>query len=292
MQQLIDDRFLERLGTLRFTSKHRRGGRFTGFHTSPRAGMSVEFADYREYAPGDDFRYIDWNIYGRLGRLLVKTFVQEVDLPVHLLLDLSASMNLGHPQKAPYAAQIALALAYLALRSQDRVGLYPFSQSLRETVPVRHGMAQFSRFLRLLTVAEAAGTTSWDASIDGFMSQTREAGVTVLISDFLGDDSLERPLARLRHRGDELVAIQVLDRQDIEPILSGSTQIVDIETGLKTTLSVGAGTLAAYRKRFDAYERRLASTFLRHNVPWFMAPTDRPLETLIHQDLRRGGILT
>jgi uncharacterized protein (DUF58 family) len=291
MQQLIDEDFLRRLANLRFMSQRRQGGRFSGGHVSPRAGMSIEFADYRDYVPGDDLRYVDWNIYGRLERLLVKTFVQELDVPVYFLVDTSASMRLGRPPKAVYASQLALALGYLALRNLDRVGLFPFAERLAESVPPRHGMAQFSRFLRALSGIDPQGRTSLARSVEDFLSQTRETGIVVLISDFLTSDDLREPLARLSYRGDDIVAIQVLDRDDIAPTLTGPFRFQDIETDEQTLLSVGPGTLETYRTRFADYEAALRRQLETHKAPLFVVTTDRPLERFIHEDLRAGGIL-
>ncbi|MDD5264353.1 MAG: DUF58 domain-containing protein [Candidatus Bipolaricaulis sp.] len=291
MQQLIEGGFLERWANLRFASRRRQAGRFTGSHASPRAGMSVEFADYREYVPGDDFRYVDWNLYGRLDRLLVKTFVQEVDVPVYFLLDVSGSMRLGTPQKAHYGAQLVLALSYLALRSLDRVGVFPFSDRPLDSAPPRQGMTQFSAVLRLLSGIDPDGRTSISEGVAGFLSHTRETGLVVLVSDFLSDDDLRDPLARLRHRGDEVIAIQVLDREDIDPSIAGQVHFVDVETSDRVNLAVGSSTLDAYRRRFAGFQTSLRNAFLQRGIPLFLAPTDRPLEALIHQDLRAGGIL-
>jgi uncharacterized protein (DUF58 family) len=291
MQQLIDEDFLRRLANLRFMSHRRQGGRFSGGHVSPRAGMSIEFADYRDYVPGDDLRYVDWNIYGRLERLLVKTFVQELDVPVYFLVDTSASMRLGRPPKAVYASQLALALGYLALRNLDRVGLFPFAERLAESVPPRHGMAQFSRFLRALSGIDPQGRTSLARSVEDFLSQTRETGIVVLISDFLTSDDLGEPLARLSYRGDDIVAIQVLDRDDIAPTHTGPFRFQDIETDEQTLLSVGPGTLETYRTRFADFEAALRRQLESRKAPLFVVTTDRPLERFIHEDLRAGGIL-
>ncbi len=291
MQQLIDEDFLRRLANLRFMSRHRQGGRFSGGHVSPRAGVSIEFADYRDYVPGDDLRYVDWNIYGRLDRLLVKTFVQELDVPVYFLVDTSASMRLGRPPKAVYASQLALALGYLALRNLDRVGLFPFADRLSAAVPPRHGMAQFSRFLRSLSAVDPHGETSVTRSVDDFLSQTRETGIVVLISDFLASDDLREPLARLAYRGDDVVAIQVLDRDDIAPTVTGPVQFQDVETDERVALSVGSVTLEAYRRRFRDHEAALRRLFEGQRAPFFTVSTDHPLERFIHEDLRAGGIL-
>ncbi|MCK5586564.1 DUF58 domain-containing protein, partial [Candidatus Bipolaricaulota bacterium] len=177
---------MQRLSNLRFIVKGRRQGRLCGVHASPRAGVGLEFADYRAYTPGDDFRYIDWNVYGRLDRVLVKTFVHEADLPIYLLIDFSASMQVGTPNKAQYAAQFAAAMAYLGLKELDRVGVYPFNDRLIPGLPPRHGMGQMGKIIRLLREAEPGGRTSIDQALTEFISQTRESGIVFIISDFLG----------------------------------------------------------------------------------------------------------
>ncbi|MGB2982520.1 MAG: DUF58 domain-containing protein [Candidatus Bipolaricaulia bacterium] len=291
MEKLIDEAFLQRLANLRFMTAGRQGGRLSGSHASPRAGVSIEFADYREYVPGDDFRYVDWNIYGRLGRLLVKTFVQEADLPINLVIDSSASMQLGSPSKSRYAARLALALGYLGLRSLDRVGLFPFSDRLLDSVPPRHGMRQLSRLLKVLTEIEPSGNTAFDHAVTELQSVRRENGLVILIGDLLDAEGLESGIGRLLHRGDEVVVIQVLDPEEVEPSGTGYTQIVDVESGRRVTMNLGRRSLAQYRQRFQAHQSRLSAFLLERRIPYFVAPTDRRLEQLIFEDLRIGGIL-
>ncbi|MEW5827035.1 MAG: DUF58 domain-containing protein [Candidatus Bipolaricaulota bacterium] len=291
MQQLIDEDFLRRLPQLRFLSRRRAGTQLGGTHASPRAGMSIEFADYRAYTPGDDLRAVDWNVFARLDRLLVKTFVQEVDVPVYLLVDVSASMRCGSPPKALYAARLALALGYLALRGLDRVGLFPFSERLLDPVAPRHGLAQFGRFLRALSPIDPAGRTSLPASVEQFLGRTRESGIVVILSDFLSVGELAEPLARLRHRGDEVAAIQILDPKEQMPVATGLVEFVDVETDERVTLRVGPAALAEYRRAFENRQHALRHVLARQGVPLFVTPTSRPLEAVLHTDLRSGGIL-
>ena len=152
-------------------------------------------------------------------------------------------------------------------------------------------MGQFSAILRLLSGIDPDGRTSIPEGVAGFLAHTRETGLVVLVSDFLSLDDLRDPLARLDHRGDEVVAIQVLDREDIDPAIAGPVHFVDVETSDRVNLAVGAATLEAYRRRFATFQTSLRNAFLERGIPLFVAPTDRPLEALIHQDLRAGGIL-
>ncbi len=291
MPRFIDEAFLQRLANLRFIVKGRRKGRLSGIHASPRAGVSLEFSDYRAYAPGDDFRYIDWNVYGRLDRVLVKTFVHEADLPVYLLVDVSASMQVGSPSKAQYAAQFAAGLAYLGLKETDRVGVYPFNVRLIPGIPPRHGMGQMSKILRLLRDVEPGGRTSMDRVISDFLSQTRESGVVFIISDFLGTGAYEEGLAQLAHRGDEVTVIQVLAPSDISPPAVGTTRLVDVETQQRLTLTIGQRTREEYERRFAEHQEALVNFLLTRRVSHFQVTTDRSMEQFIHEDLRLGGVL-
>ena len=292
MPTFIDEAFLQRLSNLRFIVKGRRKGHLAGLHASPRAGVSLEFADYRAYVPGDDFRYIDWNVFGRLDRLLVKTYVHEADLPIYLLVDFSASMQIGIPSKANYAAHLAAALAYLGLRGLDRVGLFPFSDQLIPGLPVRHGMGQMGKVLRLLRDIDPGGRTSLDQAILEFLSQTRESGLTVVISDFLGAGAEPADgLARLRHRGDEVILLQILDPEDVAPRAVGTTRLIDVESSKRVTLTIGQRTLDEYADRVRRNRERLKAFSFERGIPYFQTTTDIPIERFLHEDLRNGGLL-
>jgi len=292
MPTFIDEALLQRLSNLRFIVKGRRKGHLAGLHASPRAGVSLEFADYRAYNAGDDFRTIDWNIYGRLDRLLVKTYVHEADLPIYLLVDFSASMRIGTPSKAHYAAHLVAALAFLGLRGLDRIGVYPFTDALLPGLPVRHGMGQMGRLLRLLRDIEPGGRTSIDRAVLEFLGQTRESGLTVVISDFLAYDlDFAEAVARLRHRGDEVVLLQVLDPEDVEPHAVGTTRLIDVESAQRVTLSIGTRTLEEYAARIRRHRDDLRAFAFENGIPYFQATTDVPVERFLHEDLRHGGML-
>jgi len=291
MDPLIDEAFLRRLAHLRFFARGRRRGHLAGAHASPRAGMSLEFADYRDYSVGDDFRYIDWNIVGRLDRVLVKTFVREVDLPIVLLLDLSASMRLGHPSKGVYAARLAAALAYLGLREYDRVGLYPFTDHLLPAIPPRQGMSQMAHILGALNHLSPGGRTSFDDILTQYVGQSRESGLVFLLSDLLSEGGYADGISRLLYRGDEVVVIQIVDPQELHPALAGPSRLTDPETQRHVDLSVGDRARAQYEARLTAYLDALRAFLLDRRVPYLLAPTDLPLEQLIHERMRAQGVL-
>ncbi len=290
-EPLIDEQFLQRLARLRFIVKGRRRSRITGGHPSPRAGVSIEFADYRDYTPGDDFRYVDWNIVGRLDRVLVKTFVHEVDLPIYLIVDLSASMHVGAPPKVRYAARLAAALAYLGLRNLDRVGFYPFADHLLPAIAPRHGMHQMTRILNALQDATASGRTSLNLVLKQFVERTREEGLVFLISDFLSEAGYEEGISRLAYRGDEVVAIRVIEPAEAEPVISGGSRLIDVETGRQLDLTVGEKTLVQYSRRFDDHVAALRSFLTAHRIPHILAPTNVDIEELIHIRMRAHRVV-
>jgi uncharacterized protein (DUF58 family) len=291
MKPLIHDAFLGRLATFRLATRGRRNGLLAGSHASRRAGVSLEFRDYRSYFPGDDFRYIDWNAFGRLDRLLVRSFVHESDMPVYVIVDLSASMSLGVPSKADYAAGLAAALSYIGLRGLDRVGLYLFSKNLHATLPPSRGLAQMSRILKRLRADEPRGQTSMDDAMEQFVAGAREPGLVILISDFFAQRGRERALDCLLRHGHEVVAVQVLAPEEVDPKVEGRTQFVDIETGRNFTLSVGAQTLEEYRARFASSQAELANAFRCRSILCFEVATDRPLARLFHEDFRARGLI-
>jgi len=291
MGYLLDEVFLQRLSRLQFMTKGRLGGRLSGIHVSPRAGMSVEFADYREYHPGDDIRYVDWNIYGRLERLLVKSFIHESDLPIYILVDVSASMRLGSPPKIHYAARLALALAHLGLRSMDRVGVFPFAHRLLASIPAQHGTSHIRRVHETLSSLKAQDETAFEQSVMEFLSLTRETGLVLVISDLLFPTGIEEGMARLLYRGDEVAVLQILAPEEMEPSGSGTAQVVDIETGRFVALNLGPTTLASYKERFKAHQARLQSFLEEQRIPLFTIPTAKPLEEVVFGTLREAGII-
>jgi uncharacterized protein (DUF58 family) len=291
MKPLVNEAFLARLATLRLMPRGRRKSLLAGGHPSRRVGASLEFLDYRSYSPGDDFRYIDWNAFGRLDRILVRSFVHESDMPVYVIVDLSASMSLGTPSKAEYAGGLAAALAYVGLKGFDRVGLYLFSRGLHPPLSPARGLAQMTRILKCLKIAEPRGETSIDDALAQFVACTRESGLVILISDFFSAGGHERGLDSLLRHGHEVVAVQILSPEEINPRSAGRTQFVDVETGRNFTLSVGEQTLAEYRERFVAFQNELWNALRCRSILGFKVSTDRPLARLFHEDFRARGFI-
>ena len=228
----------------------------------------MEFADYRTYVHGDDFRYLDWNLYGRLDRLFLKLYEEERELPVRIFLDSSESMTFGEPRKFDFARQVAAAVGYVALSGFDRVSVIPFpdlaarAQS-QETNPegtkvlpyeaaargalrsVR-GKRSTMEYFRNLTSLTAGGTATLNESLRRGALEARQAGVAVVISDFLDPAGYEPGLTALVGRGFQVDLVQILALEELNPASYGDLKLVDSETGAIQEVTFGKYRLKAY----------------------------------------------
>lgn len=274
-------------------SLHLRGrvrGKWAGRHASVQLGDSVDFADYREYVPGDDFRRIDHNLAARLGVLMIRLFEAEDELPIRLIIDTSASM--GYYDKFEAAREIAAVLSYVALSGGDRVypiqvpapGGRPFLQG----PPSRHrsGWPILESWLETLRPAAAATLQPVAAHIS---SNTTVRGPSILISDLL-DTSWESAIDALGASGSGIV-VHVLGREELQPDLSGDLRLIDAETGRAVDLSTSSDALAAYAATLDLFLSETAARARRAGLDYMLAPADRDVTALAIQELSMAGTI-
>ncbi|MCI2429299.1 DUF58 domain-containing protein [Candidatus Acetothermia bacterium] len=281
---LLDEDFLRRLFRLRLLAhKHFHG--YAGAHKTARAGMSLEFAEYREYYPGDDLRYVDWNLYGRLDRLFVKIFHREEDLPVYLLVDTSRSMSMK--DKLLYSVRLAGALAYIGLKELNRVGVFPFARDLARGIAPRAGSSQLHKIFRLLGTLEAAGETALNDALERFAKLPLENGLVVIISDMLDERGYRLGLSHLLYKRFEIVIVQILAQEDIIPPIASEARLVDSESA--QSFSVGREAVRRYRERLSAYEQELDEFCRARRIRRALISTEQPLERVLLEDLR--GVL-
>ncbi len=280
---LLDERFLRRLERLHLALKVelRARGRPGGIHRSPKAGMSLEFADYKRYSPGDDFRYVDWKVYGRLDKLLIKVFTREEEIPIYLLLDKSGSMEVGG--KFTYGLRLAAALGYIGLKELDRVGAYPFSGEIEGGLPPRCGPQQIFRLFRYLEGLRPGGQTDLNGALEGFVAQRHQAGLAILISDMFAPGGYERGLAHLLYRNFRIVLLQPLASEDLDPPMAGALRLVDAETGKGLELELSRRAIGLYQQRLRAYLERLESFCLANKIDYLRLPVTTPLERVIFE---------
>ncbi len=288
---VFGETFLRKLERLSVVAKRVMSTRAQGERHTRRAGSGIEFTDHRSYVPGDDLRRLDWNLYGRMERLLVRMFDEDEDLPVYLLVDASASMAAGAPSKFRLAAQTAAALAYVAWSNLDRVALYPVTQALGGGIGPVRGKAQIHPVLSLLGALRPEGRTDLRAATTQFLARHRRRGVTVILSDFYDPVGYEEAIDRLRYSRFEPVVVQIHAPEEAEPELRGDLVLVDMETGAERELTVTPAVRDDYRRRFDA---RLATTarFCRQRaIPYFSVRSDHSFEDLVLRLFRAGGVL-
>jgi len=288
---LLDPEFMNRLERLDIVSRKIFAGRMKGERRSKRKGQSVEFADYRNYVAGDDLRFLDWNIYGRLERLFIKLFFEEEDLHVSVLLDVSKSMDYGDPSKALYAKRVAAAIAYIGLVNYNRVTLCGCSDRFGpELVGVR-GRHQISKVLGHLIDIEPGGAGNLTAACRQFAIRHPQRGVVLLLSDFLDKGGYEAGLRYLIGRKYDLYAVQLLSPQEIEPELLGDLRLRDIEDGDLAEITVSRPLLNRYKQNLNAYCRQLHDFCSRRDVTYLFTSTAVPFDKLVLTYLRRRGLL-
>jgi uncharacterized protein (DUF58 family) len=262
-----------------------------GEHVSHRPAPSTDFIDYRPYQPGDDFRRIDWNVYGRLGSLQVKVTEGRERLDVLLVLDLSASMAFGSPTKLELASHVVAALAYIGAARSDtvRVASLGGPRTVAERPFTRR--SQLPAFVRHLSSLTPAGMVDLNVALAELGADVRRNALAVVVSDLLTPDGAASGLDALHARVADVAVIHVLSPQEMEPRVSGEVELVDAESGATLELGVTLDTLSAYRARLQSWLDARAADCLGRGMRYIRVRTDRPLGLLVMDDLRRGGLL-
>jgi len=287
---MLDEKFLERLDAMRLRMRHPTAGGGGGLRKSKALGSSVEFSDFREYTHGDDIRRLDWNAYARFDKLFLKQFMEEQEASIHIIVDASASMAFGEPTKWEAAVNLAQILCYLALVSNDRATLYALqgnSNSHTRPLTGRQGYVKVAEFLKNLAPKGKTDLASAVASLP--LSQGR--GKAVLLSDFLDPGGYESALQSLRYRKQEVSALQLLCREELEPSMEDAVQLVDSETGATMEILASYDMLKRYRRTVKGFLEGLRRFCSRHGISYAMLRAEDPLENVLLRELSRVGLL-
>ncbi len=287
---LLEPAFLRRLEQAALASRRALAGRGKGERRSPRRGTSVEFSDFRAYAPGDDLRYLDWNAFARLRRLFLKLFVEEEDLQVHILVDTSGSMDFGNPHKLQWAREAAAALGYLGLCGGDRVRLYGYADQQFRASRVFRGRGAAVEAFEWLLQLQAGGETKLRAGVDYLARSLTGPGLIFLLSDLLTPD-WESALGRLAVTGGEACVLQLMAPEESSPGGSGDIEMVDAETGETREITMGASVVRRYVKERDEFLASVRNSCLRYGFPYLFQETSTPVPDAILRSLRRVGVV-
>jgi len=308
---LLTPELLRRLEQFQLLAARRAKSSAKGERRSRARGQSVEFADYRNYVHGDDFRYLDWNLYGRLERLFLKLYEEERELPVRIFLDASESMTFGEPRKFDFARQVAAAIGYVALSGFDRVSVIPFppldsaSAAARENAQPANinlelaargalrsvrGKKSALQFFQNLSALTAGGPADLNAALRRGALEARQAGVAVVLSDFLDPAGYEPGLTALIGRGFQVDIVQILSPEELSPTTFGDLRLVDSETGFNQDVTFGRYRMKAYRQTVQNYLQRLREFCQSRGINFFTASSNTALEELLLKQLRQAEV--
>ena len=289
---LLTAELASRLGRLDLVARLVVEGFLTGRHRSPYHGFSVEFAEYRQYIPGEPTTHLDWRLYARSDRHYRKVFAEETNLRATLLLDCSASMAFtsdpARPGKLAYARLLAAAFAYLLLRQNDAVGLVTFDEKPLAIVPARSVRRQLFQILKELEAAPQGAGTRLGPVLHGVAERVHRRGLIVLFSDLMDEpDEVLSGLKHFRHRGHEVVVFHLLDPRERDLDFRRELELTDLERPGRRVRIEPALAAAEYRARFDAWRDGLRRECRRHLVDLVEVGTDTPLEGALHAFLGR-----
>lgn len=295
---LFDETTRRKLEQLTLMASRVRAGAIKGERRSSKRGTSIEFADYRNYTPGDDLRRLDWNIYARLDRPLMKVFEDEEDLATYILIDSSASMNRAteedetgqNTDKFMFARRLAAGLAYISLLANDRLTVSALSAAPDTFGPVR-GRGHGARLLQFFGAMQAKGTLDLNAALRDAALRLKRPGLVILISDLFAPSGYLDGINALLAKGCEVAIVHVLSPEEIEPPFGGDLRLVDVETGAAQEVSIDGAMRQRYLERVQAWRDSLRDESARRGIHFVPILTNQAWERVILYDLQRLGVV-
>ncbi len=289
--QLFDDDFQRKLEMLALVSRRVFAGRLRAERRSKKKGSGLEFADHRDYVPGDDFRSVDWNVYQRFGKLLVRLYEEEEDLSIYLIVDCSTSMGFGGKKKFDQARRLCAALAYVGLANLDRVTIVGVNDAVISRMPTTRGKGRIFKVFEFLSQLESRGVTDLGAALKTFVAQHKRRGLAVLFSDLYDPAGFEAGINMLRFNKFEPYVVELVDPAEARPALKGDVRIYDCETGEERELTVTEGMLDKMQLAVGEYRASIERFCVQKQVPYFPADVNTPFDELVLRVFRRGGFL-
>lgn len=292
LQRYLEPRVLAAVNGLDLVAKTVVDGFVAGLHRSPDFGFSQEFAEYRSYTPGDDLRQVDWNVYARSERIVLKRYRGETNSQLTVLLDASNSMAYGSHavNKMDYARFLAASLCYMASQQRDACGLIVFDDEVRNFIPPSTRQGQLHRLLHGVEKAEPRARTDFLRPFEHFQEFMKRRGIAAVISDFWArPEEIVKAVAPLRFRGNEVILFHVLDPQEVRPKLRGPAILIDMETNDSMEVSPDYAQ-GEYREKIDAHIQAMRDNAKRSGMDYFQVTTDRPLDEALREylSIRQG----
>ncbi len=300
-ESFFDADFLKKLERLRLIAKRLDWTGTKGEHAASRKGFSLEFSDYRRYQRGDDLRYVDWNIYRRLDRLLLKVFTAEEEMNIYLLVDTSRSMGFSsasasvgkkHQVKLDYAKKVAAALGYIGLKNLDRVGGAAFTSNLHGLLKLGRGRTQILRLFSFLNRLSCAGPTNVRSAIHKFTTLFPHRGLVVVVSDLFDPDGWQAAIEELARKKYQVLVIHLLDAEELRPAVLGDVALVDAEGSRERRLFVDAELARRFQQELESYFREIELVCASHGVDYLRTTTEVPFEEFVLKSLRQVSSVT
>jgi len=292
--ELFTRDFLQRLEMLGLIARQLVRGSMRAERRSSARGSSVEFAEYRPFTAGDDWRYIDWNAFARWRQLVLKLFVEEEDLFIHFLLDGTGSMDWGEPVKFDYARQVVAGLGYLGLSNLDRVAVVPLGAEIGEWWQPSRGRDRFLPLLRYLAALPVRGSGGFlETAVRKWLVLKPRRGLVIFVSDLWGGDRGDalRALDRLRYARHEVAVIQLMDEAEQTAGDAGEYELLDTEYGHRRKIIVDRATAREFAENFRDYQEAIAAYCKRHRIPLLQTNTSLAVIDLLLRSLQQGGFV-
>jgi uncharacterized protein (DUF58 family) len=293
-EPLFEPAFVRALEGLALAGRRVPSGRSAGQWRSRTSGSSVEFSDYRTYAPGDEYRRIDWNAYARLERLFIRLYRAEEDLALSILVDASASMAWGRPTKARLAAQLAGALAFIALQSGDRVDVATCRDTrVAQRLHALNGRAATWSAWRMLEALECEGATDLNSALTTYARQTRGAGLSIVISDLFSPAGYQQGIDALLGNRQDVLLVHVLTPDELQPPadLVGEWRLLDTEPGAPLDATITPGVLRAYRRLLQAFVEEAQEFCRRRAITYVQLRSDARVSDIVLRTFRALGLV-
>lgn len=283
------DDFFDRLERLALNFPTTLTGYFGGKHKINKYGQTIEFADFRQYQPGDDIRRIDWNLYARLGKHFLKLYTDERQMHIRIFIDCSASVGF-YADKSEYALALAVAFGYMAVRNNDKVSFHLLKDGKQsDPFGLIVGKNSFFSAVGKMKDISFSGETDFGA-ISKIADMGSNDGLSVLISDFLTDNSWQKAVEYFLFKKQQVLVCQVLGKEEISPSYSGKFNLVDCEgTGKgdsrNVQLSITRAMTEAYKKELARYRQEIKKFCIAHDTAFLSVGTDVPVDKIIYREL-------
>ena len=286
----IDDEFLKQLEKLKIVARKSPSNLNRGEYRSWKRGEGLEFLDFRKYHPGDDLRYVDWSVYGRLDKLFIKLFHAEKGQTAHILLDMSHSMGSGSPPKDITAKKVAAALSYICLSNLNKTGLMAFSNRIIKIKPPARGKKQYLEVLNFLSSLVPAGKTFINGCLAEYAAICKNPGIAILISDLFDPQGYQDGFKALVYRNFDINLIQVMDHEELFWSRTGNLLLADCETSQKKITYVDHALVEIYQNKITGFLANIKSYCGHHGINYFLCDTSIPFEHLLTEYLSKGAL--